>query len=370
MKNCLLYTSCLQRGGTERIVCVYSKFLKEKGTKVSVLTNFRLEEEYPLESGVERFVLAERIRNTSFRVYNYIQRLLEIRKVCKQQNIEVAIAFAKANAIRLCMATLGLKTKVVISIRTNPEAEFPKKFSSRIAKRIFRLADGFLFQTRQQRDFFGEKIAAKSVVISNSIDQSFLGEVYGGERDQRIVTVGRLIACKNHTMLMDAFAQIAEEFPETELVIYGDGGNKAVLEEKKKQLIAEQKQDSRLAERIQLPGAVSQVADKIKDARLFVLSSDYEGMPNALLEAMALGIPSIATDCPCGGPAEIIEHGRNGWLIPVGDQKALVEAMRTILKDTSLQRQFSEQGLQVREDFSEEKTFAQLYEYLDKVAGR
>lgn len=359
MKNCLLYTSCLQRGGTERIVCVYSGFLKKKGCQVSVLTNFRLEEEYGLEEGVERIVVGECIKNTASRVYNYIQRLRAIRRVCREKKIEVAIAFAKANAIRLCIATLGLKTRVVISIRTNPEAEFQPGISSKIAKKIFGLADGFLFQTGKQRDFFGKKIAAKSVVIPNSIDKSFLKEPYSGERDNRIITVGRLIACKNHKMLMRAFAQIAPEFPDMQLVIYGDGGYKEELEK--------EREKTGFSDRILLPGAVSQVADVIQNAGMFVLSSDYEGMPNALLEAMALGIPSISTDCPCGGPAEIIQNGRNGLLISVGDTDGLANAMRTLLSDKAMQKRFSEEGIRVQQDYSEEKTFEALYRYLEKV---
>lgn len=362
MKNCLLYTSCLQRGGTERIVCVYAECLQKKGCHTTVLTNFRMEGEYPLPEGAKRIVIGERIHETSSRIHNYLERLRVIRNACRENEIEVAVVFARANAIRMRLATLGLKTKVVISIRTNPEAEFGPGLSSLIAKKIFALADSFLFQTEQQRDFFGARIAARSVVVPNSIDKSFRQNEYTGERDNRIVTAGRLIPCKNHKMLMRAFAGVAAEFPETELWIYGEGSCREELKNEIDRL--------GMQERIYLPGAVNNLAEVIKSAGLFVLSSDYEGMPNALLEAMALGIPSIATDCPCGGPAEIIQDGENGLLVPVGDVKRLEEAMRRMLGDEKFCRRVGAAGTKVREDYSEEKTFDRLYRYLEKVRER
>lgn len=359
MKNCLLYTSCLQRGGTERIVCVYADCLQKKGCRTTVLTNFRLEEEYKLPDGVKRIVAGEEIQETSSRIYNYLERLRAIRRVCKENKIETVLVFARANAVRMCLATLGLATKVVVSIRTNPEAEFPGGPGSFLSKKIIALADGFLFQTKMQRDFFGKKTAAKSVVIPNSIDASFRQELYVGERDRRIVTAGRLVPCKNHKLLMQAFANVAEEFPETDLWIYGKGSYREELEQEIQRL--------GMADRIHLPGAVDNLAETIKSAGLFVLSSDYEGMPNALLEAMALGIPVIATDCPCGGPAEIIKDGENGLLVPTGDVKRLEEAMRRMLSDAGLCRTLAKAGMKVREDYSEEKTFEQLYVYLENL---
>lgn len=359
MKHCLLYTSCLQKGGTERIVCVYAKYFQAKGCDTTVLTNFRLEQEYTLPAGIRRLVVGEKIHETVSRIHNYLERLRAIRKICKENQVETAIAFAKANAVRLVLATIGLKTKVIISIRTNPEAEFQPGLMSGIVMKLFSLADGFLFQTNMQRDFFGTRIAKRAIVVPNSIDKSFMREAYKGKRDNRIVTMGRLIPCKNHKLLMKSFSRVVREFPELELVIYGEGSYREELEQERARLGLEDK--------IRLPGAVDCVADAVQSARLFVLSSDYEGMPNALLEAMALGIPVISTDCPCGGPAEIIRNGENGLLVETGKEEELSAAMLMLLRDDELRKRIGNNGRQVQQDYSEEQTFEKLYEYLEKV---
>lgn len=105
------------------------------------------------------------------------------------------------------------------------------------------------------------------------------------------MAAGRLDENKNHAMLIHAFAKIADEYPLMRLVIYGEGALRAKLEA----LVAEKG----LSDRIEMPGSVSDVADRICKARIFTLTSNTEGMPNAIMEAMALGIPVIATDCPC-----------------------------------------------------------------------
>lgn len=145
------------------------------------------------------------------------------------------------------------------------------------------------------------------------------------ERSNEIVAAGRLNNQKNFSILIRAFSKLATRFPEHKLVIYGEGEKRNELF----QLIKEKQ----LSERIFLPGNVEDIGDKMRKACMFVLSSDFEGMPNALMEAMALGLPCISTDCPVGGPRFLIDSGENGILIPTGNEEALVNAMEQILRD-------------------------------------
>ena len=140
---------------------------------------------------------------------------------------------------------------------------------------------------------------------------------------KNIVSVGRLHEQKNQELLIRAFAKISDKV-EDNLIIYGQGE----LREKIEKLIVELKMETR----VKLGGIIENVPDAIIGSNLFVLSSNYEGSPNALLEAIALGIPAISTDCPCGGPKEIIEDGENGFLVPVGDVDAMAEKMLYVLK--------------------------------------
>ena len=362
LRNCLFYTSCLQHGGTERMVCVYTDYFQKKGCQAYVLTNFRLQKEYKLADGVQRFVIGEKIQETSSRIRNYISRIRAIRTICKEQKIETAIVFARANAVRFLLATIGLKIRIIVSIRISPEIEFPGGIGSALVKKLLQRADGYLFQTIEQRDFFGKRIAKKSIVLPNAIEESFLKGKFPGERDDRIVTIGRLAFQKNQKMLIQAFSELADEFPFSKLVIYGEGDLRDDLYEECERLHIEK--------RVEMPGEVEHIADIIWGAGLFVLPSNYEGMPNALLEAMALGIPVISTDCPCGGPAELIQNGKNGILIPVGGKKELVEAMRKLLSDAEYSRRLGEAAREVQNVCSKEKTSEKLYEYVCKIEKR
>lgn len=344
------------------MVCVYTDYFKKKGCQPYVLTNFRMEREYPLPDGVERTVIGEKIQETSSRVHNYIQRLKVIREECRTNQIGIAVVFARANAIRFLLATLGLRIKIVVAIRISPEREFPGGIASFLAKKIIGRADGYLFQTKEQRDFFGRRIAERSIVLPNSIAESFLRAPYQGKRDNRIVAVGRLAHQKNHSMLIRAFAEIAEKYTDTRLVIYGEGGLRESLEKEVDEL--------NLSDRVELPGEVSKIAEHIQSAKLFVLPSDYEGMPNALIEAMSLGMPVIATDCPCGGPAELIQNGENGILIPVGDKERLKSAIVLLLRDEELRKKIGANARKIQEQCSSEKTSEQFYGYLERLCRK
>ena len=171
-----------------------------------------------------------------------------------------------------------------------------------------------------------------------------------------IVAAGRLDENKNHAMLIHAFSRIAGEYPNMQLVIYGEGE----LREQLTKLIKEKE----LEERISLPGSIDNVADEIGRAKIFALTSNTEGMPNTVIEAMVLGTPVISTDCPCGGPAMLINDGENGLLVPVGDAYALADAMRKLLADEGLAQKISENALKLADELDPEKVDREWMEYL------
>ena len=163
-------------------------------------------------------------------------------------------------------------------------------------------------------------------------------------------------ANKNHEMILRAFAALAADFPEVRLVIYGNGECREPLIKLSEQL--------GLSERISLPGAVSDVADKIYRSSAFVLSSYSEGMPNTLIEAMCMGLPVISTDCPCGGPADLIEDGVNGYLIPPGDGKALEERLRILLSDREKAEKMGRNASKLLEEYRPEHVDRTWMDYL------
>ncbi len=142
---------------------------------------------------------------------------------------------------------------------------------------------------------------------------------------------------------MQAFSDFHKEYPDYVLEIYGKGE----LEETLKKNTAEMG----LGERVIWHGFCPDVRKRIADAGMYVLSSDFEGISNSMLEAMAMGIPVIATDCPIGGCAEYIQNGKNGLLVPVGDRKAMADAMKRLAEDQGLAASVSENGSRIREEF-------------------
>ena len=111
-------------------------------------------------------------------------------------------------------------------------------------------------------------------------------------------------------------------------------------------------------------GSCGQVAEAIGEAGIFVLSSDVEGMPNALLEAMALGLACVSTDCPCGGPRTVIKDGENGLLIPVGDTDALTRALRRIMDDPELEERLGVNAAKIKEDLEPKKVNQMWMDYI------
>ena len=132
-------------------------------------------------------------------------------------------------------------------------------------------------------------------------------------------------------LLLHAFEKVRKKHPEYQLVFYGEGSLRKELEQEIR--------TKGLTQAVQLRGNTSDVKGAIREAALFVLASDYEGMPNALMEAMALGLPCISTDCPCGGSAFLIRDGENGWLVPVGEEEALAQQMCEVLENPEKARE-------------------------------
>ena len=190
----------------------------------------------------------------------------------------------------------------------------------------------------------------------------FLNKRYTGNREDKIVTVGRLDENKNQAMLIHAFAKIVSEFPTMRLIIYGEGRNRPQLE----QLVAEKG----LQDRIELPGSITDVADHIANAKIFTLTSNTEGMPNSVIEAMALGLPVISTDCPCGGPAALIENEVNGILVPVGDAYALSDAFRKILSDEAFAQKLGENAARITETLEPAVVCSEWEKYLCQLAKK
>lgn len=288
-------------------------------------------------------------------------KIRQLRKRFTTIKPDVIVSMGTTNALFDVPACAGLGIKHIISERNDP-AHFGGRVVIRIISQfLMHFADGYVFQTRDAQKFYGDKIAKCSVIIPNPL---FIGNdqhstQYTGKREKSIVTAGRLNRQKNHPLLIRAFKKIADDYPDYKLIIYGEGPER----ENDERLILE----LGLQGRVLLPGTVNHVPEKIYKSSLFVMSSDFEGMPNALMEAMALGLPCISTDCPCGGPRELSKNGSTCLLVPVGDETALVHAMRRILDDQKSALKIGKDAMNIREQLSPDRICKQWYEYLKSL---
>lgn len=352
----LFYIDSMQKGGANRVMANLTDFFANSGYDV-VLVNDILSEnrdlEYPLNPLVKRVILD--VQNTS-RAFSNLKRIAKLRELIKTENPECVVSFMGPPNIRMLLASAFLKCRTVVSVRNDPTKEYGTSWIKRlIANVVFLLADGCVFQTEDAALYFNRWVRRKSKVIVNPVNESFYG-VKRSDTPRNIVTVGRLYPQKNHKLLIDAFAKIADDFPEENLIIYGEG---PLREEMEKQIA-----DLQLMDRIFLPGSTSRVPEVLSEAKLFVLSSDYEGMPNALMEAMAVGVPVISTDCPCGGPKTLIQNEKQGVLVPVKNEMAMSEAMDRILSNENLQMNVSEEERNRSQDFIPEIVFKQWEDYM------
>lgn len=340
-----------------------AEYLHKNHYDVILVTQYKKEMEYDLSPEIRRvYSEPEEHELQGGRIHNFLARFMKLRSIWKIYKPDVILSFLGKNNLMAIVTSAFLPSRVAVSVRGEPTMEYEGKLMQFLAKLVFFFADGIVLQTKQASEFFPNIVRKKAVILPNPINPVFLEKRYIGEREDVIVTAGRLDENKNHAMLIHAFAKIAGEYPTTNLVIYGEGESREKLES----LIAEKG----LTERISMPGSVTDIAERICKARIFTLTSNTEGMPNSIMEAMALGIPVVSTDCPCGGPATLIEDGVNGLLVPVGDAFALSDAFRKILSDREFAEKIGENAHNIAQNMNPDKVNSEWEEYLLKVAGK
>ena len=307
------YINAIHEGGAERVMVNLASNFANEGDDVILITSFKDSWEYPYSTKIKRYILEE---NKTFRskIKRNIFRILELRKILKVELPDCIVSFMAEPNYRAIIASYGLKTKTIISVRNDPNKEYPGKIGKFLGKKLLPLADGCVFQTSEAQRWFPKKLQDKSKIIFNAVKEDFF-EINRQIIKNTIVTCGRLEEQKNHKLLINAFELVLKTHPDAKLMIYGEGKLRNDL--------------SRLIKRkgmeknVLLCGNSDNIPEVLSKAEIFVLSSDYEGMPNALMEALAAGIPCISTDCPCGGPSMLIHQNENGILIPVGNIQEL-----------------------------------------------
>ncbi len=364
IKKIAFLINSLGKGGAEHVVVNLAAHFSALGCKILLVTSRRLAEEYELRFAAERRLLEEEIAGAPLgRAGRIPARAAVLRRIWKEERPDVILSFIGKLNLYALISAAGLRIPVIVSVRSDPAREYPSRLQKRLADRLFAGAAGVVFQTKDAMGAFPENVRKHSAVLPNALDKSFVRPRYEGRRRDEIVMVGRLDKNKNHEMALRAFSQLAPSYPGLRLTIYGGGLPGSDTRPELERLAEE----LGISGRVRFMGRQTDIRGKIEDARIFVLTSNYEGMPNALLEAMATGLAVVSTDCPCGGPAAVIRDGENGLLIPVGDERALTDALRRILENPALEERLGREAAKLAQELGPE---AVCRRWQEEIEGR
>lgn len=353
----LFYIGNLRKGGAERVVATLSNKLVEKN-EVIIITTTDEKVEYSLDKSIKLFSLKNFDGNKNPLVKNIIY-LKRLKDYIKEIDPDIILGFLPEPSYRLLILKPFIKSPVIISDRNDPKIEYASLKSRTVMKFLYKRADGFVFQTDEARDYFCKKIQDKSIVIANPVDDRFLKTKYVGYKSTEFINVGRLNEQKNQILLIESFKDVIKKYPNYKLLIYGEGSLKNELSMYIK--------DNKLNNNVKLCGNVDDIENILKDKKGFILSSKYEGMPNALMEAMAVGVPCISTDCPCGGPRELIKNNINGLLVKSNDKNELVSAMYKIIENDKMCKKIAMSAKKNMNNYSCDKIVSKWFEFMKEV---
>lgn len=279
---------------------------------------------------------------SGFKPLTIIRRFIRLRHFFRYHPDATIVALSITADCFAAIFGSTLNNRVVISERNDP-AQYPSSKSYRKFRDFcFKLADACVFQTEDAKNYFSSDIQQKGTVIPNPINDR-IPEFDRLNREKVVMSTGRLKEQKNFPMLIKAFAEFVKQFPDYSLEIFGEGNLLDELSTLTKKLNIEDK--------VYFKAFTDNIWQEMARASMFVMSSNYEGISNSMLEALAIGLPTICTDCPVGGARQMIDNGVNGLLVPVGDVDALTKAMCRVAEDKDFAERLGYNAHQIREKY-------------------
>ncbi len=313
----------LAYAGAERVAASWANYLVKQGHSVAVVVYAWGEDAYDLDERVRVLPIAG--TEEEYFQLSKVAQLWRIRKIIRKERPQILISFLPKMQINMMLATLGMRIRRIETIRNNPWIDKDVEGKRTLWNLCFIRSDRIVVQTKEQSLYFPERLQKKCVVISNPISKDFLEhqKLYGDEAIRKFVAVARINTQKNYPMMLRAFAAAEEQIPGCTLDIHGAGVPEVMQE--LSVLIDQLGLDGK----VRLCGWTRNSAELLSRYDAFLMSSDYEGMPNALAEAMATGLICLSTDCKTG-PKDMIDSGKNGFLAKTGDEQSFAEGIKAI----------------------------------------
>lgn len=340
-----LIISSLNTGGAERVLSNLANYWDGKEHDVTIITLAIDEPFYPLSETIKIKQLdqisAEREKFLT-RVFKITKRLYFLRKAIQKSEPNMVLSFVDITNITTLIACIGLKIPIIVSERIDPHFHKIPRFYKTLRRCFYSHAKKVVVQTKSAAAYF--KDLKNVVIIPNAVQK-----IKPIKRDfslpiTHVISVGRLCEQKGFTTLIKAFAEIYKSHPHMRLTICGEGEERSNLETLTKSL--------NRADCVFLPGTVADIEKALSAADLFVFPSLYEGFPNALCEAMAAGLPVIASNC--SGNIDVVQDGVNGRLFPVGDMEALFLLMKELVSDPFQCQMLAKSAVTLSDHYSQE----------------
>lgn len=330
-------------GGAHRVSVIVANYLAKKGYDVSIISWYKTQIDYPINELVKIISFNLEKQNEKSRII----ACFKTRKVLAKNKGAFVYVFISRMAIDVFLSTLFLKLKIIASERTDPTRNPKYKIFRFIRNQMFCFMYKNVFQTIDSKNYFPKKAQKKGIVIPNPLAPDLIKPYFGERIKKEFVTFCRIDKAKNLFMMIDAFIESHKKHSDFILKIYGNG----ILENEIKNYI-----DTHHANAYIIREKFSNnIHDKIKESYAYLSSSDYEGLSNSMLEAMAIGLPCICTDCSIGGAKMVIKNHVNGILVPVKDFHAMSNAINLLIEDKKLYQKIKKNAILIREELSEEK---------------
>lgn len=390
-KNIYFVLHTLSIGGAERHASSIANYLSQNGYKVKILLLDDSKVAYNLADGVEvvalcNFQYPDNVANYKFQFsdllllkfyklfskqkYSCLDKELYYKRTYaskleyyfrQQPNIEnsIVISFMPVPNISASMVSGKIRYKLIMGEFNSPHLEFaPDAPENKLKKIYFPNATGFVFQTEEQESFYTYLPNVRKEIIPNPIED-IKTQPFSGTRRKEIVNYCRLVKVKNIPLLVEAFAKLNNEYPEYSLVVYGEGNEKEGIE-----MLINQKG---LEGKAVIKPFAKNVLDLVRDSAMFVTSSDREGISNSMLEAMAIGLPTISTDCPAGGAKMFIKSYENGIIVPVRDPEAMYQAMKYMIEHPDEAEEMGKTAVSIRQTLEKSKILDQWLSFVNSI---
>ena len=347
----------LQSGGAERVVSVLANKFCELSHDVSILLTENNEPSaYYLSDKVKCVDITS--SNGNYLV-NKISGVKKLRCIFKKESPDVIISFITRTNISSIIANIGLNNKIIISERNNPLVD-PKNKTIRIIRDIlYPISDGIVFQTEFAQNCFCKRIKKKSKLIFNPLASQINDIDKDREREKKIISVCRLFEQKNVQLLINSYHKVYKDFPEFRVEIYGDGVEKDNLQKLINNL--------GLKDKVRLMGRTNRPLEIMAKSSIFVLPSNYEGMPNALIEAMSMGCACISTDAPAFGARAVIQNHHNGILVEVGNESEMACALSELMNNDDLRKRLGCNAMDISKMLDVNNIAQQWLDYIHSI---